>query len=390
MTQALHATRPSLIADLAAVAQQPWVWLAAVIAPLALMGTFLTLVPVGPAPLNHEGARFLALAAMGAGMVGAAAARRWLVPLIVVLLALLLLHWSARLAGMPMLAHPVSTTLALVVSGLCFMGLGALIKQIMPDQAVKIALVAVSAEAAMGGILWPLPELPSALQALAHLSPVRWSVVAIQTALTGTGTRAAASELIALGGLGVLALLAAWLWQRTWAKAALLIGWLALAGLSWQRPGPLPPQPDMAVVTLAPLPPDDGRIAPIASTAPDPALASALARIERQMDKWRPASGTDPAQRTRNLLLIAAVADVYDTQPLQAHLPLLVEAELKKRLPADRLPALLADIAAYPDRGSVSARESLPVLGLAASTGDDAAVRNRMAIYAAKLAARLP
>jgi hypothetical protein len=214
-------------------------------------------------------------------------------------------------------------------------------------------------------------------------------VVAIQTALTSTGTRAAASELIALGGLGLLALLATWLWQHRLAKMALLIGWLSLAGLSWQYPGPLPPQPDMAITALTPLPPDDGQIAPIASTAADPALASALARIELQMDTWRPASGTDPAQRTRNLLLIAAVADIYDTQPLQAHLPLLVEAELKKRLPANRLRALLADIAAYPDRGSVSARESLPVLGLPASTGDDAAVRNRMALYAAKLAARL-
>jgi hypothetical protein len=390
MSNTLQAARPSLVADLAAAAEQPWLWLAAVIAPLALMSALLTLAPAGPAPLTHDGARFLALAAMGVGMVGAASGRRWPTALIVNLLTLLLVHWSARLAGMPMLAHPASTTLAMMMSSLCFLGLGALIGRAAPKRAVPIALCAGLAEAVLGGILWPLPQLPEALAALAHLSPVRWSVVAVQTALTGTGTRAAAIELVALGGLGISALLATWLWQHRLAKAALLLGWLMLASLSWQSPGPLPPVPDMAIATMVPMPPDDGRIAPIASTAPDPALASALARIEQQMDTWRPASGTDPAQRTRNLLLIAAVADLYDTQPLQAHLPLLVEAELKKRLPANRLPELLGDIAAYPDRGSVSARESLPVLGLAASTGNDAAVRNRMGLYAAKFAARLP
>jgi hypothetical protein len=107
-----------------------------------------------------------------------------------------------------------------------------------------------------------------------------------------------------------------------------------------------------------------GPIAPIATTAPDDATASALARIQRQLKKWPAAAVPDFTQRARNLLLIAAVPDLYDTEPLQSYLPLLVAAELKARLPPDQRAAILAAIAADPAGGSVAARETLAVLGL--------------------------
>lgn len=126
----------------------------------------------------------------------------------------------------------------------------------------------------------------------------------------------------------------------------------------------------------------------MAKTPPDAATASALARIRRQIDIWPAAAEPDLTQRARNLLLIAAVADLYDTEPLQSHLPDLVAAELTARLPADRRDSILAAIAADPAGGSVAARQTLPDLGLPASVGDDAPVRNRMALYAAHLNAR--
>jgi hypothetical protein len=89
-------------------------------------------------------------------------------------------------------------------------------------------------------------------------------------------------------------------------------------------------------------------------------------------------------QRARNLLPITAVRDLYDTETLQSHLPLLVEAELERRLPADQLPTLLASIAVDRDAGSVAARASLASLGLPASTGDQTRVRGRTALYPGK------
>ena len=96
--------------------------------------------------------------------------------------------------------------------------------------------------------------------------------------------------------------------------------------------------------------------------------------------------GTGPHQRARNLLLIAAVPDLYDNEPLQSHLPLLLAAELRARLPAGQRVAALVAIVADPAAGSVAARETLPILGLPANVGDETAVRNRMALYAARLA----
>jgi hypothetical protein len=123
----------------------------------------------------------------------------------------------------------------------------------------------------------------------------------------------------------------------------------------------------------------------VATTAPDAATSSALARVQRQIAKWPAAAEPDLTQRARNLLLIAAVADLYDTEPLQSHLPLLVAAELKARLPAEQRAAILAGIAADPAAGSVKARETMAVLGLPANVGDEAPVRNRMGLYAARL-----
>ena len=51
MSNTLQAARPSLVADLATAAEQPWLWLAAVIAPLALMAALLTLAHIVPLAL---------------------------------------------------------------------------------------------------------------------------------------------------------------------------------------------------------------------------------------------------------------------------------------------------------------------------------------------------
>jgi hypothetical protein len=354
----------------------PTVALAGVAAPtLAIM--MLADAPA-PAPLALTGGPILAVALMGVGMIAAAAAGRFWIGVLLALLTGAGLISLARALGMPPLPHPFSTGLAIVIASISFAARGTLFARSAGEKGWWIAVFVVAGEAAM---LLTASALPGALPDwLLVLLPAQWASTAIQTALTGTGTRAASSALFALAGTAAATLLVARLWPRRWPYLVMFTAWLGLSALVWYRPGPPMPR---AVLAIAAEP--AGPIAPIAITPPDAATASALARIQRQLEKWHAAAEPDLTQRARNLLLIAAVPDLYDTEPLQSHLPLLVAAELKARLPADRRAAILAAIAADPAAGSVAARETLPELGLPANVGDETPVRNRMRLYAARL-----
>ncbi|WP_197042121.1 hypothetical protein, partial [Sandarakinorhabdus oryzae] len=343
------------------------VTVAGVLLPLLAM-LMLRDVPA-PAPLALFGGPILAVGLMGMGMIAAATAGRLWIGLALALLAGAGLIILARALGMPALPHPVSTGLAMIIASLSFAARGHLFARAMGTNGWLMSLFVVAGEAAM---LVSAAMLPAWLLTLL---PAQWASTAIQTALTGTGTRAASSALLALAGTAATTLLVAALWPRRWPYALMFTAWLGLSALVWNRPGPPRPHADLAIAAAP-----GGRIAPIATAAPDAATASALARVQRQIATWHAAADPDLAQRARNLLLIAAVPDLYDTEPLQSHLPNLVAAELRARLPADQRRALLSAIAAHPELGSVAARETLPALGLPANTGDEAAVRNRIAL----------
>ena len=331
-----------------------------------------------PAPLVLTGGPILAVGLMGVGMIAAAAAGRLWIGVLLALLAGAGLILLARSLGMPPLPHPFSTGLAMIIASLSFAARGTLFARSAGMRGWWIAVFVVAGEAA---ILLTASAMPGALPDwLLVLLPAQWASTAIQTALSGTGTRAASSALIALAGTAAATLLVARLWPRRWPYLVMFTAWLGLSALVWYRPGPAMPRADLAIAA-APA----GPIAPVATTPADAATASALARIQRQIRKWPAAADPDATQRARNLLLIAAVPDLYDTEPLQSYLPLLAAAELKARLPADQRAAILAAIAADPAAGSVAARETLPELGLPASSGDEAPVRNRMGLYAARL-----
>jgi len=358
-------------------------WLAAAL--LGILAPALALLLLrdmpAPAPLYLVGGPALALGLMGAGMIAAATARRLWIGIALALIIGLALIQLARGLGMPALPHPFSTGLAVIIASSSFAARGTLFARAMAGKGWLMALFVVAGEAA---ILLTSLAMPDALPKwLLTLLPAQWASTAIQTALTGTGTRAASSALIALAGTAATTLLVARLWPRRWPYALMFTAWLALSALVWHRPGPPPPRADLAIAS-APA----GRIAPTATTPPDATTASALQRVQRQIAKWPAAAEADLIQRARNLLLIAAVPDLYDTEPLQSHLPTLVAAELKARLPANQRTAILAAIAAHPEAGSVAARETLPALGLPANVGDEAPVRNRMGLYAQRLSGK--
>lgn len=359
----------------------PWLVaaLAGGVAPFLAM--LLLVDTASPAPLTLVGGPLLAIGLMGVGMIAAAAAGRLWIGILFALPTAAALLLLARALGMPPLPHPFSTGLAVVVASISFAARGKLFARSASEKGWWIAVFVVGGEAAMVVTASAMPGAwPDWLLALL---PAQWASVAIQTALTGTGTRAASSALFALAGTAAATLLVAWLWPRRWPYALMFTTWLGLSALVWHRPGPPMPHADLAIA-IAPA----GPIAPIATKPPDTATASALARIQRQLKTWPAAAEPDLTQRARNLLLIAAVADLYNTEPLQSHLPLLVATELKARLPADQRAAILAAIAADPAAGSVAARETLPAVGLPANVGDSAPVRNRMGLYASRLGDR--
>ena len=350
--------------------------LAGVAAPALAM--LLLVDAPAPAPLALVGGPILATGLMGAGMIAAAAAGRLWIGVFLALLTGAALIMFARALGMPPLPHPFSTGLAVIIASISFASLGILFARTASAKGWWIAVGVVAGQAALLSTASAVPGLlPDWLLALL---PAQWASGAIQTALTGTGTRAASSALFALAGTAATALLMAWLWSRRWPCLLMFTVWLGLSALVWYRPGPPMPRADLAIAS-APA----GQIAPVAATPPDAATISALARVQRQIGKWPAAAEPDLTQRARNLLLIAAVPDLYDTEPLQSHLPLLVAADLKARLPANQRAAILATIAANPAAGSVATRQTLPQLGLPANLGDEAPVRNRMGLYAVRL-----
>lgn len=217
--------------------------LAGVVAP-ALAMLLLTGKP-DSAPIALVGGPIFAVGLMGVGMIGAAAAGRLWIGIALALLTGAGLILFARALGMTPLLNPLSTALAFIIASLSFAARGALFARSASDKGWWIAIFVVAGEVAILATALALPDtLPDWLLALL---PAQWASVAIQTALTGTGTRAASSTLLALAGTAAATLLVAWLWPRRWPYMIMFTTWLGLSALVWYRPAPPMPKADFAV-----------------------------------------------------------------------------------------------------------------------------------------------
>jgi hypothetical protein len=144
-------------------------------------------------------------------------------------------------------------------------------------------------------------------------------------------------------------------------------------------------------LAFAELPPDAGIVTPVAESGEqlDPDQADLLEHIRRTLPAWKPARVDDPVQRARNYLIVAGVGDIQQLT-LERHLPLVVFDRLRADVPRDDLIKVLYWIATRPDEGSMDAIDEVGALRLDADrTLDVEEVRNRVAIYAAKLLWRL-
>lgn len=199
--------------------------LAGVAAPVLLM----LLLAAAPSTLSLAGGPIFTLGLMGVGIIGAATAGPFWTGVVLALLNGACLLVLALALGLPALPHPFSTGLAMVVASGSFAARGALFAKTLARRGWLMALFVVAGEASVLLIAVTLPGvLPDWFLALL---PAQWASVAIQTALTGTGTVAALPVLIALAGTAATTLLAARLWLRRWPYLLMFTTWLGLSAL---------------------------------------------------------------------------------------------------------------------------------------------------------------
>ena len=139
------------------------------------------------------------------------------------------------------------------------------------------------------------------------------------------------------------------------------------------------------------LPPDGGVVSPISRPGldPPPEMLDQLNNIADALPNWPPGNVADPVQRVRNLLYVAAVPDVLETEIIESYVPLIVFDRLKQVVPKDDLIRILFWVAVHPSGGDDSAANQLQSLGLGNAPSDMDAIRERVTYYSLKLLGRM-
>lgn len=186
------------------------------------------------------------LGLMGVGIIAAATAGYFWTGIVLALLNAACLIVLAVALGMPAPPHPASTALAMVIASASFAARGALFAKTLSDIGWWMALFVVAGE---GSVLLIAAVFPGALPVwFLALLPAQWASIAIQTALTGTGTLAALPALVALAGTAATTLLAARLWLHRWPYLLMFTAWLGLSALVYFYSVPTTPGPELARV----------------------------------------------------------------------------------------------------------------------------------------------
>jgi len=192
-------------------------------------------VPAGVLAMAGEAritAPVLALALMGAGMIAAAAAGRFWVGLFLALLNGAGLVLLALALGLPAFRDPLAATLAAIIASVSFAARGCLFALSAAPRGWWVALAIVAGEAA---VLLTAIAMPGAWPGwVLALLPAQWATIALQSALTGTGTRLAAAALIALAGTAAATALVTRLWPRRWPYLVMFTTWAGLSALVWE------------------------------------------------------------------------------------------------------------------------------------------------------------
>ena len=257
----------------------------------------------------------------------------------------------------------------------------------------------------MGGVGVPLASLPDWAQHAAGFMPGRYAVELLQPGFDGrSGFPGAGFRLGALGVIAMAAGVAAvrlMRWEagarisrsaRGWVAAA-LTAWIAVGAVAWQtgRLKPILPEAaawtniteaQIAEIRFEALPGDHDLLAPLAPPTLDRPLSREFAA---KLGTWLPGKLDESGQSIRNLVSIAAVADLC-ADPRESEIARLV----LRRINGGFEPAVarqgLAWIILSPEDGA--ALTKAPELGLFRHP-PERLVRQRSVIYAEKYLGRL-
>jgi ABC-type multidrug transport system permease subunit len=333
-------------------------------------------------------------------------AARWLLIASAVVLQILL---AMIVFGMPLPDHPGQLAIAFVFVTWAFVGIGlviAMIAETVPavqalGQAIFLPMILI------GGVGVPLDVLPNWARIFAGFMPGEYAVDAFDSCAIGSGLGKSGFDLIALAVIGAAACAtgtAIFRWdggrrlsgrQKIMALPAVL-AWAAVglaAEATGQTPIPTPPayqeitQAQIDSITYDGLADDSSFITPVVWSLDDisPEAKKWAEDFAVTLAAWPPGNVRELDARTRNLLAVAAIADL-DEFKYEGEVPYDVFAELKSQADKDQLERILAGIILQPNGGTVPT--SAADLGIAGQQ-DEAAVRDRIGQYAKKLLGHL-
>lgn len=381
---------------------------------LARMGQILTITILGGACFGLPTAlvaerergiwrRYRLLPIPTAWLVAGSMAARLLILASSVLVQLAL---ARAIFGAPFPRHPGAAALALLFVAAAFLGIGFLIAALAESvpavqalgQCIFLPMIMI------GGVGVPLTVLPAWAQRIAGFMPGRYAVEILQPAFDGrSGVHGAGFRLGALAVIGLAAGIAGtklFRWEtgpRTksarWWVAGALTSWAAVGTVAWGsgRLNPLPPEAgawtniteaQIAEITFESLPGDNDIVAALAPATLDSAQAKELAA---QLASWPRGRLDDSGQSIRNLVSVAAVADLC-ADPRESQIGRLVYRQIGKGFAPAIARQALAWIILNPEDGQAVTKA--PELGLFRHP-PERLVRQRSVIYAEKYLGRL-
>ena len=342
--------------------------------------------------------------------MGSLVAGTLLARLLIVASAALLQVVLARVAyGTPFPVHPGLALVAFLFVAFAFLGLGLLVAALADDvpavqalgQCLFLPMIMI------GGVGVPLAALPAWAQRVAGFMPGRYAVDVLQRSFTeAQGLTGAGFSLVALGVIGAAAgaiglKLFRWDAGRQMTRSAL--PWVAAALASWAAVGlaallsgrlapVLPAGTGYAEITAAQLDrityedlPGDNELVSRLAPPFKPADAELIAEFAAKLKAWSPAAAENPGQSVRNLLSVAAIADI-SADLREAEIARVVFDELQARHGRDPLRRMLAWVILSPNQGTVL--NYTPELGLRRHP-PESIVRERSVLYAKKFLGRM-
>jgi ABC-2 type transport system permease protein len=406
--------------------------------PVFFLVAFGTVFRTGIPPLLHEMSQLITISALGGacfGMPTALVAERerglWrrfrllpraTVPLVASTLtarfmliasaAALQIGLARLIYGTPFPQHPALFGAAYCFAAFAFLGLGLLLAALANDvpavqalgQCVFLPLIMI------GGVGVPLAVLPVWAQKFAGFFPGRYSVDALRAGYSGEGGGLSLTynlaALLAIGAAAGLAGAMLFRWdpghrtsRRSWIWIVVaLLPWIAVGagalGSGRWRAVAVPTDPAMALteaqinsIDFSGLPPDDSVVTPLAPSIDrvDPEQRVRLDDLAARLKTWAPGRVPDSTQAIRNLLCVAAFADLYQ-DPLEGSIARVVVDHLFANFQEQQLTRGLAWIALHPDEGTVPTDFS--ELGFPGGI-DAGIVRERSLLYAKKVLGRI-